>query len=315
MKVEKEIFIGIDVSKERLDMFDGIKGNTSSTNPKKIKQLAEIFKEKKVTLVVVESTGGYERGIVKALWEVGVPVSIVNPRQVKRFAQGLAVEAKTDKIDARVLQKFAEMIRPRATPPMTENMLRLSELLDRRRQLIESLITEKNRLKTPDRSKEMLRSVTRLIAFLQKELDGVTKAAREIIQADSKLKAKAELLLSEHGVGEVLTLTLLGELPELGTINRAKISALVGVAPFDNQSGTRDGRRHIRGGRKQVRTILYMAALTAIRRSPTLKPYFINQVKKGKPKKSALVACMRKLLITLNAKMRALILSEQFQAA
>ena len=313
MKIEKEIFIGIDVSKERLDIFDGMKGSTSSTTPQKIKQLAEIFKEKKVTLVVVESTGGYERGIVKALWEVGVPVSIVNPRQVKRFAQGLAVEAKTDKIDARILQKFAVMIRPRVTPPMAENMMRLSELLDRRRQLIESLITEKNRIKTPDRSKEMIRSVKRFIAFLQKELEGVTKAALEIIQADCKLKTKAELLLSEHGVGQVLTLTLLGELPELGTINRAKISALVGVAPFDNQSGTRDGKRHIRGGRKHVRSILYMATLAAIRRSPKLKPYFISQVKKGKPKMSALIACMRRLLITLNAKMRALISSEQFQ--
>ena len=303
MKEEAEIFVGVDVSKDTLDVFDGVKSYRVQAKPAKIREL--VMRLKGAKLVVVESTGGYEMALVKELWQAEVPVSIVNPRQVKRFAQGLAVEAKTDKIDAKILQKFAVKNTPRETPRPSDEQLRLSELIDRRRQLIESLIIEKNRAKAPAISAQMNKDIKRAVSFLEKEVKRVTELAQEIINSTPELKAKAEVLSSEHGVGAVLTLSLLSDLPELGTINRNKIGALVGVAPYDNQSGSRDGRRHIRGGRKHIRAILYMATLAAIRRSPVLKPYFIAQVKRGKPKMSALIACMRKLLLILNSKMRA----------
>lgn len=310
MKEENEVYVGIDVSKDSLDIFDGVRNYAIRTCPKRMKLLAERFKKESVKLVVVESTGGYERTMVKALWELDVPVSVVNPRQVKRFAQGLAVEAKTDKLDARTLQKFAQMIKPRATPQPSKEMMALSELLDRRRQLTESLITEKNRVKAPGISQSMIRNIKRMICFLEKELKAVTLMAEQIIGQSAELKGKYKVLSSEYGVGTILSLTLIGELPELGTINRRQISALVGVAPFDNQSGKRDGRRHIRGGRKHIRSILYMATLAAIRSSTHLKSYYLNQVKRGKAKMSAVIACMRKLLIMLNAKMRVFIHSQ-----
>lgn len=310
MKEENEVYVGIDVSKDSLDIFDGVRNYAIRTCPKRMKLLAERFKKESVKLVVVESTGGYERTMVKALWELDVPVSVVNPRQVKRFAQGLAVEAKTDKLDARTLQKFAQMIKPRATPQPSKEMMALSELLDRRRQLTESLITEKNRVKAPGISQSMIRNIKRMICFLEKELKAVTLMAEQIIGQSTELKGKYKVLSSEYGVGTILSLTLIGELPELGTINRRQISALVGVAPFDNQSGKRDGRRHIRGGRKHIRSILYMATLAAIRSSTHLKSYYLNQVKRGKAKMSAVIACMRKLLIMLNAKMRVFIHSQ-----
>ena len=300
-----EVFVGIDVSQGWLDVADGRRVWRRKNTAFDAKKLASELRKAGVTLVVVESTGGYERIVLQALWDAGVPVSLVNPRQTKRFAQGLAVEAKTDRIDAQMLQRFGSMVRPRPTPRPEPEILQLQQLLDRRRQLIELMIIEKNRAKAPLCDKSHRRSIRKVLAVLQREVRAISKAATKIIDAHQILREKHAVLFSEHGVGDVLALTLLADVPELGTLNRGKIGALIGVAPLNHQSGSRDAKRFIRGGRKHVRQILYMATVAAIRRSTTLKPYFLRLVKRGKPKMIAVIACMRRLLLTLNAKMRA----------
>lgn len=316
MEYKNEIFIGIDVSKDSLDIYDGERSGKTTNDVKGIMSFVKRLKSSKVApLVVVESTGGYERGVVRALWREKIPVSVVNPRQSKRFVQSLGMQAKTDKIDAKMLWRFAKATNPSPTKSPGQEELKLSELIDRRRQLVETLIVEKNRLKTPGISNNTIKSIKKIISVLTKEIELITKEATQIIDANSEMKRKASVLKSEHGVGEVLTLTLLGDLTELGKLNRNKIGALVGVAPFDNQSGSFNGKRRISGGRKHIRAILYMCALAAIRKSPTLKPYFLRLVKRGKPKMCALVACMRRLLLILNAKMRDFYQSQQLQGA
>lgn len=304
MKIEKELFLGIDVCKEWLDISDGGRtwriANTAASVLKLTKRLAK----HKPSLVVVESTGGYERTVLELFWSAQISIALVNPRQTKRFAQGLAVEAKTDRIDAQMLQRFAAMVRPQATPRPAPEIIELKALLDRRRQLMGILVIEKNRIKAPLTTTPQRSSMRRVITLIEREIKALSEQAHKIIDAHAFLRAKKAVLLSEHGVGEVLALTLLGDVPELGTLNRAKLGALIGVAPLNNQSGARDSRRFIRGGRKHVRHVLYMATVAAIRRSPSLKPYFLRLVKRGKPKMVALIACMRKLLLTLNAKMR-----------
>jgi transposase len=315
MEKEEGVFVGIDVCKSWLDVFDGKQCYRVSNSKKGLKKLVFRLHKVKACLVVVESTGGYERLALQALWENKIPVALVNPRQTKRFAQGLAVEAKTDVIDAKMLQRFAQMVRPRALPPPSAQMLKLQGVLDRRRQLIETIIAEKNRAKAPLVDTFQKRSILRVLKVLKKELALISAEAQKLIEANETLRAKRDLLLSEHGVGEVLALTLLADVEELGTLNRAKVTSLIGLAPLDRQSGTKDGRRFIRGGRKHVRHVLYMATVAAIRRSPTLKPYFLRLVKRGKPKMVAIIACMRRLLITLNAKMRVFLEAQTLKAA
>lgn len=312
MEANVGVFVGIDVSKEWLDVSDG-KHLYRVTNSRRELNRA-VKKLRKATLVVVESTGGYERALIEALWDNEIPVALVNPRQTKRFAQGLAVEAKTDRIDAQMLQRFAVMVRPKALPKPRAEVVSLQRVLDRRRQLVESIVIEKNRAKAPAIDSFHKGSIKRVLSILQKELKVVNAQARTIINSDEELRAKRDLLLSEHGVGDVLALTLLADLTELGTLNRAKITSLVGLAPLDRQSGSTDGRRFIRGGRKHVRHVLYMATVAAIRRSPSLKPYFLKQVQRGKLKMFALIACMRKLILTLNAKMRIFLQSHSITA-
>lgn len=307
MKKENEVFVGIDISKDWVDVADGSEEARIANVPGALKRLASKLKQKGTKLVVVESTGGYERMLLEALWDAQVPVAMVNPRQTKHFARGLAVEAKTDQIDARLLQRFAAMVQPAATQRPSPEIIELQTLLDRRRQLLELTVMEKNRLKAPLASIHSKKSIERVLKTFAKEVKQLSLKANSIIDAHPLLRKKRDLLLSEHGVGEVLALTLLGDVPELGTLNRAKISALIGVAPINRQSGSKDSKRSIRGGRKHVRQILYMSTVAAIRRSPSLKPYFLRLVKRGKPKMIALIACMRRLLISLNSKMRNLI--------
>lgn len=304
MDMQAGVFIGIDVCKDWLDVADGKRvyrlPNTAKGTSRLIARLCRVTP----TLVVVESTGGYERVALEALWEAEIPVALVNPRQTKRFAQGLGVEAKTDRIDAQMLRRFALMVRPKALPKPSAELILLQKVLDRRRQLIESIVVEKNRQKSPLVDAFQSKSINRVLSVLTKELKAVNAEASRLIDSNELLRAKRQLLLAEHGVGDVLALTLLADVQELGTLNRAKITALIGLAPLDRQSSSTDGKRFIRGGRKHVRHVLYMATVAAIRRSPLLKPYFLRLVKRGKPKMVALIACMRKLLISLNAKMR-----------
>jgi transposase len=249
--------------------------------------------------VVLESTGGYERQALFALQDAGLPVALVNPRQVRDFAKGIGQLAKTDRIDAEVLALFAKLVAPAPTEKASEKQRELEALVTRRVQLVGLLVAEENRSgQTHDPF--VARTLKRVIATLGRERKKIEDRIVKLLESDDSWKAKLELLKSTPGVGPATAATLLSELPELGSLNRQQIAALVGVAPYP-RSGTMRGKRCIRGGRCSVRSGLYMAALTARRCNPVIQAFADRLAAKGKPFKALLVACIRKLLVILNA--------------
>jgi transposase len=250
------------------------------------------------TLVVLEATGGLERPVAAALAAAGLPTAVVNPRQVRDFARATGRLAKTDRLDAAVLAHFGAAVAPTARPPLDAQAQELQALLDRRRQLAELLLAERNRLRT---ARPVVQpGIERHLEWLRAELAALERELAERIAADPTWQAKATLLQSVPAVGPVLATTLLARLPELGRLNRKQIAALVGVAPHARDSGTLRGKRTIWGGRPEVRAALYMGALVGARCNATLRAFYQRLVAAGKPKKVALVACMRKLLTILN---------------
>ena len=254
----------------------------------------------KACLVVIEATGRYEKAVALALVDAGYLVSVVNPRQVRDFAKALGILAKTDRIDARVIARFGEQVRPRALAQMHEKQDELDQLVTRRRQLIASRTAEKNRTGTVT-AKVVRKSLQKIVDQLSKEIRRIDSEISRLIKSDEEWKGRSELLQSAPGVGEVTATTLIAEVPELGQLNRQKISALVGVAPFNRDSGQFRGRRTIFGGRRAVRSALYMAALAARRCNPVIREFADRLEAQGKLPKVILVACMRKLLVILNS--------------
>jgi transposase len=255
------------------------------------------------TRIVLEATGGYERALTLALAAAGLPVVVVNPRQVRDFAKASGRLAKTDRIDARVLAQFAQAIQPvqRALPD--EAAQAFADQLTRRRQLVEMLAMEKNRLQQAP-NKRVRQDLKKHIDWLHNRLRASEDGLRQAVESSPAWQAKRDLLAEVKGVGEVTVLTLIGLLPQLGQLDRKQIAALVGVAPFNRDSGTLRGRRTVWGGRAAVRQVLYMATLTAVRCNPVLKTFYTRLRSNGKAAKVALVACMRKLLTILNAMLR-----------
>jgi len=251
------------------------------------------------TALVLEATGGYERAAVLALAAAGLPVVVVNPRQVRDFARSTGQLAKTDRLDAAMLALFAERVQPAQRPLTDEATAELAELITRRQQLLAMLTMEKNRL--PQVRTRVRRDVQAHITWLERRVAETDDDLRQAIEASPVWRVQEQLLQSVPGIGPVVSRTLLALLPELGQLNRKEIAALVGVAPLARDSGTWRGRRVIWGGRAAVRRVLYMAALVASRRNPVLKALYTRLVAAGKAKKVALVACMRKLLTILNA--------------
>lgn len=300
-----EVTVGIDVSKERLDVALWPTGEiwNCSQSSDDLEVLAGRIREIDPVLVVLESTGGLEMPIAGELSVVGVPVAIVNPRQVRDFAKAIGKLAKTDAIDAAVLARFAQAIRPQARPIPDAKTQELKAVLARRRQIIVMITAEKNRLHAARVAKVTL-SIQRTIAWLQKQLKAIDADLDRMIRSSASWRAKEDILRSVPGVGKILALTLITELPELGRLNRKQIAALVGVAPLNRDSGTFRGARRIWGGRAAVRTALYMAALSAAHHNPPILACYRRLVSRGKPKKVALTACMRKLLVTLNVMIR-----------
>lgn len=295
------IVVGIDVSKAQLDVAIRPSAQTLSvTNDKAgIKILVKHFKKLKPTLVVLESTGGLEREVMAALIGAEIAVFMANPRQVRDFAKSTGQLAKTDRIDAAVLAHYAEAIRPKPRPLPDELTLELRALTARRRQVIDMIVAEKNRLARA--SKAITKRITAHIAYLEQELDDADQDLDRFIEKNSAWKENQQILCSTPSIGPVSSRTLLAELPELGTLGRKQISALVGVAPFPRDSGTLRGRRTIWGGRASVRSALFMAALAATRFNPVIRDFYKRLKAKGKLSKVALVACMHKLLTILNA--------------
>lgn len=297
----KNLFIGIDVSKAILDVgvipTEEVKRFTNDADG--CKELISWLSEIEPELIVLESTGGLEMPSAGSLTSAGLPAVIVNPRQVRNFAKALGKLAKTDAIDALVIARFAQAIQPEVRPFNDEQTLELKALVTRRKQLSDMLVAEQNRLKTAH--KRVKKSISTSIDWLRSQIDDTDKDISDSISNNDIWRDKEEILTSVKGVGPVLTASLLCMLPELGTLNRKKISALVGVCPYNRDSGHFRGKRCISGGRADIRSVLYMATLAATRFNPVIKAFHKRLKEAGKVPKVAIVACMRKLLTILNA--------------
>jgi transposase len=294
-------FIGMDVAKAQLEFACRSSGATGTVPNADggIAQLVEQVQALAPALIVLEAPGGYEAAVVAALATAGLPVVVANPRQVRDFARGTGQLAKTDAIDAQVLALFAERVRPAPRPLPDESAQALDALLTRRRQLVEMLTAERNRLLGARPA--VRRDLQQHIRFLERRLREADDDLQTAVKVSPLWRVKDDLLRSVPGVGRVVSLTLLAELPELGRLSHKEIAALVGVAPLNRDSGTLRGKRLVYGGRAPVRAVLYMAALVASKCNPVIRTFYQRLRAAGKPAKVALTACMRKLLTILNA--------------
>lgn len=304
MSTAAPVFVGVDVSKEQLDVAMGSDGPALSfgNDESSIANLVAGLRARNAGLVVLEATGGFEVPLAAALAAAHLPLAIVNPRQVREFARATGQLAKTDRIDARVLALFAERIRPEPRTLPSEETRLLDALLARRRQLLDMITAEHNRLGFAP--KPLHKSITKHIRWLQRELEVVDRDIAKSIQASPLWRAQDDLLRSIPSIGPVTSRTMIGTLPELGALNRRQIAKLVGLAPFAQDSGKFRGKRRIGGGRSDVRKALYMSTLVATRHNPIIRAFYQRLIAAGKPKKVALTACMRKLLTILNAVVR-----------
>lgn len=300
-----ERFVGIDVSKARLDVCVEPAGSVSQVayEDAGVEHLVGQLKDINPTWVVIEATGGLEVRMASALAAKGLPVAVVNPRQVRDFAKATGALAKTDRIDAAVLAAFARAIRPQVRPLKNEQARALDDWVDRRRQLIGMRVQETLRLGTAA-SKPLQKSLKKHIAWLDKQIAEVDLDLGRRLRESEVWRAKDDLLKGIPGVGAVTTETILAKCPELGTLNRRPIAALIGVAPLANDSGKHRGKRFIWGGRAEVRAVLYMASLSAMRCNAVIKAFAERLKKAGKPPKVVIVACMRKLLTIMNAMLK-----------
>lgn len=299
---ESLAYAGIDVSKAELEVAVGEQAWSVPNDVSGIEALVGRLREQSPELVVLEATGGHETAAVAALAQAGLPVVVANPRQVRDFGRATGQLAKTDRIDARVLALFAERVRPEVRPLPDADAQALQALLARRRQLIGMMVAEKNRLKTAPTA--VAKGIRKHIEWLKRQLKSVDSDLDTRIKKSPVWRAKEDLLRSVPGIGPVASRTLIGELPELGKLNRKQIAALAGVAPLNRDSGTLRGKRMVWGGRRSVRVALYMAALTASQCNPVIREFYERLLARGKPPKVALTACMRKLLVILNAMAR-----------
>jgi transposase len=298
-------YVGIDVSKASLEVAIHGEGQsrTVENSDAGLDALIERLGAQRPDYIVLEATGGYHTLCAARLSNAGLPVSAVNPRQVREFARAMGILAKTDRIDAKVLAHFAAVIEPEPRPLADAQAQLLDELVLRRRQIVTSLVREKNRLASAHAS-AVKKSLREAITFYERLLKGIDQELDALISASPLWRAQDDLLQSFKGVGPTSSRTLIGELPELGRLDRKRIAALVGVAPFARDSGKRHGRRAIQGGRSQVRAALYMVAITAIRANALIKAFYQRLRNAGKSAKVAIVACMRKILTILNAMVR-----------
>jgi transposase len=302
--MDSEVMVGIDVSKARLDVavLPSTEAFSRDNNSEGIGQLIKRLMQLAPTLVVLEASGGVEIALVGELAAAALPVAVVNPRQVRDFARATGKLAKTDALDALVLARFADKLRPEVRPLPDQESRNLHALIARRRQLIEMLVAEENRLSNAP--KVLHRQLRGHIDFLRKQLHRLDTELEQQLRNSPLWREKENLLRGVPGVGPVLCTTLIADLPELGALSRHQIAALVGVAPLNRDSGTLRGRRTIWGGRASVRSALYMGTLAAVRFNPLLKAFYLRLRAAGKPPKLALTACMRKLLTILNAMLK-----------
>jgi len=300
----EHITIGIDVSKATLDVavLPTIRELTVTNDEPGCRELIVVLKPLKPQLIVLEATGGLENLAVGMLAAEGFPVVVVNPRQVRDFAKATGKLAKTDRIDAKIIARFGEAVKPEIRPFKDEQSQVLTALITRRRQIVDMLTAEKNRLGISHKS--VHKDIKETIAWLEKRLKEIDDDLTKAIKENPVWKEKEQILSSCKGIGRVIATTLLCSLPELGNLNRREISALVGVCPFNRDSGKMRGKRTIFGGRATVRAMLYMAILSAKKYNPAIKSFYDRLIKAGKLPKVAITACMRKLLTILNSMLK-----------
>ena len=298
-------FVGIDVAKDRLEVHLRPHGEsfTVARDGEGLAVLVERLLALAPVLVVLEATGGYETVVASALAAAHLPLAVVNPRQIRDFARATGKLAKTDRIDAAAIAQFADAVRPPARPIANAEAQALGELVARRRQVIEMMVAERNRRRMATQ-RRLLKAIDRHLAVLQAELSELEGDIDGAIRNSPAWQAEADLLASVPGIGPATLRTLIAELPELGRLTRRRIAALVGLAPINRDSGTMRGRRTIAGGRGAVRAALFMPALVASKKNPVIAPYYEKLRAAGKTHKQALTACMRKLLVILNAILR-----------
>lgn len=294
-------YIGIDVSKPVLDVFIlPINKHMQFNNDSKgINKLIQKLNSFLCVSIVMEATGGYERLASQALQMANFSVAVVNPRQIRDFAKALGKLAKTDLIDAHTIALFAEKMKPTQNVMRSENQQKLTEHNTRRRQLIDMITMEKNRLDKANN--EQKKSIKRVLKTLEKELETISESQKELIQAEPAYSQKNQILLSIKGIGSIAAAGIISDLPEIGSLSAKQITALVGLAPYNRDSGSMRGKRTIWGGRASIRSILYMPTLVAIRHNKQIKLFYERLCAAGKKKKVAIIACMHKLLIIMNA--------------
>jgi transposase len=299
-----ERHVGVDIGKSMLDVciYELDIYLQYPNNSEGIRDLLKKLSRYNLTRIVVEATGGYERHLVEACAEKELPVIIVQPTQVRQFAKAQGIIAKTDKLDSRLIAQFGAVIKPDIRPLNSKKVIYIRDLLSRKRQLNEMRTQELNRQhKAPS---ALAATHKRLLKVLDKEIEGINKLLAKAVAEVTEWQRTYEILNSVPGIGDGVSFTLLGELPELGQLSPRKIAALCGLAPFNRDSGSMKGRRRIKGGRAPIRTMLYMAMLSAIQCNPVMKKFYKKLVEKGKHKKVALTACMRKMVTILNAMVR-----------
>jgi transposase len=302
--METKLFVGVDISKDSLDVAIGPQKEiiTFSNDQKGVDVLVKKLRRIDAQLIVFESTGGYELLAASCLAEAGLAVVIVNPRQVRNFAKATGILAKTDAIDAGVIARFAEAVKPEVRQLKDQQTSELTALVTRRRQIIEMIVAERNRLKLANKRNK--KDIEDHIRWLKKRLDKIETDIGKMIQSSPIWRCKDDILRSVPGIGPVTSASLICDLPELGVLSPKKIAMLAGLAPLNCDSGKYKGRRRIWGGRSSVRSILYMATLAAIRCNPAIKGFYQRLLAAGKCHKVAATACMRKLLIIVNAMLR-----------
>jgi transposase len=301
----EELYVGVDVAKDSFEVASDPAGLKLSlpNDPAGRQQLLDCLQNRAVALITLEATGGYERPLVADLLQAGCRVVVANPRQVRDFARGMGQLAKTDSLDADMIARFGRIVQPQPRPKPSDQTVDLADMVTRRQQLSGLLTAESNRLPLT-RHPKVRKSVQQVIRTLEKQIAALDQIIRDNIQSDDGLQRKDQLLQSFKGVGPQTSAMLLSHLPELGQLNRQQIAALVGVAPWDIKSGKWAGKSRIWGGRQQVRSLLYMAALVAIRWNPVIGNFYQRLLAKGKEFKVAITACMRKILVILNTLIR-----------
>ena len=302
--ISNERNIGIDIGKDSLDIyiFELEKYWRINNTLEDIKKLISQLNRYQLTRVLVEATGGYERKIVEACAEKGLPIVIVQPIKVRQFAKAQGIIAKTDKMDARLIAQFGVVMKPEIRPLPSKKVRLVKDLLSRKRQLNEMRTQELNRLHKA--AKILVPSHRRMIKLLEKDIVWINEKLNKEVSAITEWQRTYDVVSSVPGIGDGIAYTLLGELPELGTLSNRQIAALSGLAPFNRDSGYMKGRRRIKGGRAPIRTVLYMGMLCAIQHNPVMRHFYDKLVAKGKHKKVALTACMRKMITILNAMVR-----------